>query len=276
MTRTGFLIIATAALTGAIPGVAHASCSGSACSAFSFDGSRFTNKDKVYMIQLKGCFIQKSGTCGSPPVTFDILIDPNSTKSVSAPSSLGSNVKVDVQSASFAGELKRPHVQTLPNGNTDLVEPKAIKVTNDGKVPLKVVILDAVKFSELGRTPDYKTGTFVVDLNQHVSKYHWEVFAPGDKEPCQKLRDETKPAITVHCDHTKESEKLPPLPMEAKVGGIWAEKCNVNGAGGPKDTCCARLRMAEPHCKQPPGFPPSVATGECDTAEQMCRMGLNR
>lgn len=270
--------LATALATAAVPQIAEASCSGSGCSKFSFDGSRFTNNDRVYTMQLKGCFIQKSGTCGSPPMTFDIIVDPGQSKPVSPPSSLGSSVKVDVQSAILMGEL-RPHVPAVPNGNTDLVEPKAIKVTNTGRIPLKVVILDAVKFTEVGRSPDYRIGSIVVDLSQHVSKYHWEVFAPGDKEPCLKQRDETKPAITVRCDHTKESEKLPPLPPAVTVGGIWADKCNTNGAGGSKDTCCARLRMAEPHCKLPPGWPPGVAGvagTECDTAEQMCRTSLKR
>jgi hypothetical protein len=75
-----------------------------------------------------------------------------------------------------------------------------VQVNNAGSTPLKVVILTADgNFVDIGRTPDYKTGSFSIDLKQKVSKYHWEVFAPGAVEPCQKLRDETSSSITVQC-----------------------------------------------------------------------------
>ena len=70
---------------------------------------------------------------------------------------------------------------------------------NDGKVPLKVVILDMGKY-DIGRTPDYELGSMPpITLKQKVAKYHWEVFAPGAKEPCQVGHDETRSSITVHC-----------------------------------------------------------------------------
>jgi hypothetical protein len=277
MTHKITFVLATAIAISATPQIAHASCSGQACSSFSYENGKFTNKDRVVPIRLKGCYIKSGSACASPPANFDVTIDADSSKPVSPPTGYGSAAKVDVSDAQFIPS-QRSHVPSVPSGNTDLVEPKAIKVTNGGKIPLKVVILDAVKFSEIGRTPDYKIGSFDLELTQHVSKYHWEVFAPGDKEPCQKQRDETKPAITVRCDHTKESEKLPPLPVAATVGSVWADQCNTNGAGGAKGTCCARLRMAEPHCRLPPGWPPGVAGeagAECDTAEKMCQAGLH-
>src|SRR5262249_36541893 len=144
----------------------------------------------------------------------------------------------------------------------------------DGKVPLKVVILDAAKSTELGRTPGHMTGSFVIELSRRVGKYHWEAFALGETEPCQKQRDETRPAITVHCDSTKTSEKPQTRSAATAAGGIWANQCNTNGFGGPKETCCARLKLAEPTCRQAPGLPPGVANPECDTAEQLCRTGL--
>jgi hypothetical protein len=262
-----FLIATTIVAIGSIPQIAHASCSGSACPAFSYESNKFTNKDKDLKIHLTGCFLQANGTCAAS-ANFDITIDPNSSKSVTPPPALGSNAKVDVKTAAFVGALTHPHVQTLPNGNTALVEIAAVAVNNGGKLPLKVVILDA-DFKELGRTSDYKTGSFSVELKTHVSKYHWEVFAPGDVEPCQKLRDETKNSISVGCDHTKAPEKLPPLPPLAQVAQSWAEKCQPNGAGGPMETCCSRQRRAETHCTRQPVFL-NVAE-DCDNAERLCR-----
>jgi hypothetical protein len=144
-----------------------------------------------------------------------------------------------------------------------------VAVNNDGKIPLKVVILTADGgFVDIGRTPDYKIGSFSIDLKKKVSKYHWEVFAPGDVEPCQKLRDETKSSITVRCDQAKASVPLP-LPPLAQVAEGWAEKCQPNGAGGPMETCCSRQRRAEPRCTRQPVF--QNVADDCDNAERLCR-----
>lgn len=89
------------------------------------------------------------------------------------------------------------------------------KVTGNiaGNVPLKVVILDE-HFRDIGRTPDYKTGGFSIELKVKVSRYHWEVFAPNDVEPCDKKRDETNSSINVKCLHSK-AEKKQPSPIAA-------------------------------------------------------------
>jgi hypothetical protein len=82
-----------------------------------------------------------------------------------------------------------------------------VTVNNTGKLPLKVVILDMGK-SDIGRTADYKTGSIgSITLKTTVSKYHWEVFAPGDVEPCQVGHDETRLSITVGCQVSKAEEK---------------------------------------------------------------------
>jgi hypothetical protein len=113
-------------------------------------------------------------------------------------SSLGPDVEVDVKTATFVGA---DHV-----GPDPIEKVTRVTVTNSGSIPLKVVILDEHS-KELGRTSDYKTGSFSIALNPHVSKYRWEVFAPGDKEPCQEQRDETKSSITVQRQRSKAAEK---------------------------------------------------------------------
>jgi hypothetical protein len=111
------LILVTATACGALPQIAHASCSGSACSAFSFANNKFTNKDKDLKIHLTGCFIKSGSTCGSPPVNFDITVDSNSSKPLTVPASVGLDVKVDVKTAAFVGALEHAHVQTVPGGS---------------------------------------------------------------------------------------------------------------------------------------------------------------
>jgi hypothetical protein len=93
-----------------------------------------------------------------------------------------------------------------------------VTVNNDGKVPLKVVILDMGKY-DIGRTPDYELGSMPpITLKQKVAKYHWEVFAPGAKEPCQVGHDETRSSITVHCQPSKAEEKPSGFSAPAKTG----------------------------------------------------------
>jgi hypothetical protein len=117
MTRKFAILLATVATCGALPQAAQASCSGSACFAFSYANSKFTNKDKDLKIHLTGCIINAANACASPPVNFDIFVDPNSSKQLTVPASAGPDVKVDVKSAAFVGALQQPHVQTLPGAS---------------------------------------------------------------------------------------------------------------------------------------------------------------
>src|SRR5689334_600607 len=101
MTRTGFLIIATAALTGAIPGVAHASCSGSACSAVSAAATWsasdkrvnavLTNRDQAKELRLKFC-INVDGRCEN----YELTLPPHGTvtKTLNMSMRLGAAPKV--------------------------------------------------------------------------------------------------------------------------------------------------------------------------------------
>jgi hypothetical protein len=117
MIRKLALILATAGACAALPQIAHASCSGNACSAFSFASNKFTNKDKDQKIHLTGCFIKSGGTCGSPPVNFDIAVDPNSSKPLTIPASVGSEIKVDVKAAAFVGAPEHAQVPTVPGAS---------------------------------------------------------------------------------------------------------------------------------------------------------------
>jgi hypothetical protein len=136
-----------------------------------------------------------------------------------------------------------------------------ISVTNNGKMPLKVVILDADKFKEIGRSGnDFKKGSFDVPLKPGATKYHWQAFRPGDVEPCQKKRDETIGSISVGCD----------LPNALKgVWTRWAGICVPTGAGGPIATCCKRQRDADDYCKT---HKDSKESSElCDTDQKFCQ-----
>jgi hypothetical protein len=130
-----------------------------------------------------------------------------------------------------------------------------ISVNNKGKMPLKVVILDADKFKEIGRSGnDFKKGSFDVSLKPAATKYHWQAFRPGDLEPCEKKRDETSGSISVGCD----------LPSAWKNAGTrWAGQCVPTGAGGPMATCCKRQRDAQKICKDIPQ--------DCDEQEKICQ-----
>src|SRR5262249_55836901 len=77
-----------------------------------------------------------------------------------------------------------------------------VTVTNSGQVPLKVVILDMGKV-DIGRTPNYETGSVDIKLKRGVPKYHWEAFTPGAVEPCQVVHDETRTSITAQCQQAK-------------------------------------------------------------------------
>ena len=114
------------------------------------------------------------------------------------------------------------------------------KVTGNigGNIPLKVVILSADgRFREIGRTPDYKTGSFSIDLKEKVSKYHWEVFAPKDVEPCDKKRDETKSSLNVKCLRSKAEEKPPsPTAAPSPQQGSGQQHDKDKSQAAPKDS----------------------------------------
>lgn len=92
-----------------------------------------------------------------------------------------------------------------------------LTVNNDGKLPLKVVILNS-GFGEIKRTPDFFTGTVKLKIDpKKKGPYHWEVFARGDPVPCAKQQNVTASSITVHCDHTKASENNPVIAGDTKI-----------------------------------------------------------
>jgi len=139
-----------------------------------------------------------------------------------------------------------------------------ITVTNNGKMPLKVVILDADKFKEIGRSGnDFKKGSFDVSISPAATKYHWEAFRPGDLEPCAKKRDVASGSFTVGCD----------LPSARKrEHERWAGLCVPTGAGGPIETCCKRQRAADKFCQTADKFTPDV----CDQDEKLCQDIVNK
>jgi hypothetical protein len=112
------LIFVTATACGALPQIAAASCSGSACSAFYVSGKTFTNKDKDLKVHLTGCVLKADGSCPGGSANFDITIDAGSSKPIPVPSSSTGDVKVDVKTAAFVGALTQPHVQSLPSTNS--------------------------------------------------------------------------------------------------------------------------------------------------------------
>lgn len=200
ITRKFPFVLATAVAMAAMPQIAHASCKGDACNFVFFDGKNLTNKDPQLKIQVFGCFILETGTCGN--LTFGYTIDPKASQPVYA-SSLGPDIKLDIRTAAFVGT--RPTSGPTPATLGPYLLEK-VAVTNSGQVPLKVVVLDS-GLVDIGRTSDYKTGSFSIQLKKGVVKYHWQVFAPGAKEPCQQQRDETKSSISVQCQRPKAADK---------------------------------------------------------------------
>jgi hypothetical protein len=92
-----------------------------------------------------------------------------------------------------------------------------VTVKNDGKLPLKVVILNK-DFGEVGRTSDFITDTVTLKLDpKKKSAYHWEAFARGDPVPCATQQNVSTSSITVHCDHTKAEERNPVIAGDTKI-----------------------------------------------------------
>lgn len=91
-----------------------------------------------------------------------------------------------------------------------------VKVTNSGKLPVKVVILN-LSFGRLSTSnPEFISGSGgggTAHLSPKVNAYHWEAFAKGpdgrqDTEPCDSdhRHGVSASSITVHCDHTMVGE----------------------------------------------------------------------
>jgi hypothetical protein len=111
------LTLAAIVVFGALPQVAHASCSGGGCSSFSVDGKNFSssetrakatlvNKDQIKKIHIKGC-ITSDGKCGTGDA-FELTIDPGKSVPISGPAT--EKFVVDVTSA----ELIAPPPPALP------------------------------------------------------------------------------------------------------------------------------------------------------------------
>jgi hypothetical protein len=105
------------------------------------------------------------------------------------------------------------------------------KVTGNisGKVPLKIVILND-KLVEIGRTSDYQTGSFSISLRDKVSKYHWEAFAKGESNPCDKNRDVTASSITtLPRPHTCEPKAAAATGVQnGEQGGLQTITVTIN------------------------------------------------
>ena len=117
MTGKFKLTLGAIVIFGALPQIAHASCSGNGCSLFSVDGKSFSssdkrakailvNKDVVKKIHIEGC-ITSDGKCGTGDV-FKLTIDPGKSVPISGPAT--EKFVVDVTSA----ELIAPPPPALP------------------------------------------------------------------------------------------------------------------------------------------------------------------
>jgi hypothetical protein len=264
--KTRKLILALAA-TAAIafgPQLAHAACSGDACNFVSFDGKTLTNKDPQLKISVGVCSLDASGRCG--PAGRGYTLDPKTSQAVVMSGPVG------VRFADFIGARPVPGPKPADKAPVDKALVDKVTVTNGGQVPLKIVILDMGKV-DIGRTPNYATGSVDIKLNRGVAKYHWEAFTPGAVEPCQVVHDVTVSAITAQCQqpHPKlpdAAHQLVTRPVSADSGLRWAEQCRTDGTGGPT-ACCERQRKAEPYCMQQPLDRSS--SSDCEAAETLCR-----
>jgi hypothetical protein len=212
-TRRYILALATAVAIASGPQLAHAQCSGDACSFITFGaGSTVDNAHRTNAVVVGLCVIVPRGDCGPSPRIEELNIQPMQRKEL--PPGLRS---VFLRTAKFIPNQSTPGPKPVDKALVDKVT-----VTNGGQVPLKVVILDMGKV-DIGRTPNYATGSVDIKLTRGVAKYHWEAFTPGAVEPCQVVHDETKSAITAQCQ--RPHPKLPDAahmpvttPMSADLG----------------------------------------------------------
>jgi len=207
-TRTFILALATAVAIASAPQLAHA-CYGDACTSVSFTGgSTITNAHRTQAVVIGLCVLQARGDCGPSPRIEELKLQPMERKEL--PQGLRN---VEMRSAKFIAHQSTPGpkpVDKAPGDKASAPVDKAlvdkVTVTNGGQVPLKVVILDMGKV-DIGRTPNYETGSVDIKLRRGVAKYHWEAFTPGAVEPCQVVHDETRSAITAQCQ--RPHPKLP-------------------------------------------------------------------
>jgi hypothetical protein len=259
-TRTFILALATGVAIASGPQLAHA-CIGDACSFITFGaGSTVDNAHRTNAVVVGLCAIVARGDCGPSPRIEELNIQPMQRKEL--PPGLRS---VFLRTAKLIPNQSTPGPKPMDKTLVDKVT-----VTNGGQVPLKVVILDMGKV-DIGRTPNYETGSVDIKLRNGVAKYHWEAFTPGAVEPCQVVHDETKSAITAQCQRPKvpdAAHQVVTRPVSADSGLRWAEQCRTDGTGGPT-ACCERQRKAEPYCMQQPQDRSSSA--DCAAAETLCR-----
>jgi hypothetical protein len=175
MPRKLTVILITATACSTMPQIAAASCTGNACSSFSFSNNKFTNKDKDLKIHLMGCIIKAAGTCGSPPTNFDVTIDPNASKAIPAPPASGGDVKVDIKTAVFVGALQQPRTQTLPSTNSVMTT-----ISNQTDVPVIVKYRDVEGAEFAKEVKDHSpTSAFAVrmDANWKANPVKWSAFS---------------------------------------------------------------------------------------------------
>ena len=137
--------------------------------------------------------------------------------------------------AKFAGAVLIPVMISAGTAAADDIS--EVNVTNSGKLPVKVVILN-ITWGELGRTssPDFISGSGgsgKVTLKKKVNQYHWEAFALGpdgrqDKEPCDSDHKSgvSAPSIKAQCDHTMAGQTPAPAaaPPPAAAAAAPANK----------------------------------------------------
>ena len=106
-----------------------------------------------------------------------------------------------------------------------------LTVNNSGSVPLKVVILDS-NGVDIGRSAEFFKGSGTVTVKKK-GPYRWEVFAPGEREPCQKQRDVSSSSISVHCEPKAAAVPAPkPTPPSPPPSGD--SKASGGSSGSPK------------------------------------------
>jgi hypothetical protein len=172
MTRKLALLLATATACAALPQIAAASCSGSACFSYSYSSNKFTNKDKDLKIHLTGCVLKADGSCPGSAASFDITIDPGSSKPV--PTSSSGDVKVDVKTAAFVGALQQPHVQTLPSTNSVMT---TINNQTDVPVTVKYHDVEGAEYSKELREHSPISVAIRMDPNAHANPVKWAAYA---------------------------------------------------------------------------------------------------
>jgi hypothetical protein len=132
--RPAFVLATTAAIAAALPQMAHASCSGDACSAYGYLDGKFTNRDTARQIRLTGCYLSPYGACNA---SFDMTVDASKTKAVNPPSgarvdALGKpNPKVDVKTATFIGSPPAAAPAAIPRLKSAADMEKEIDQTRD-------------------------------------------------------------------------------------------------------------------------------------------------